>query len=254
MKVIVLGSGSAYGCPMIFNSWRKLTPNHPKNIRNRAAIYMEIDGKKFAVDCGPEFRLQINQNNITDLDAVFITHSHYDHIASVPELSRACSVLAHPIEVWSSAETQKDLKQEYPFLFNGEEQEGAGLHWRVCPNVGEFEACGVKFQTFQVPHHRWHCSAFRHQDFAYVTDWEEIPLEGLDILKGVKTLLLECNNGLYPEKNGHSDLENVKKVAEIIKPERVILTHLSARVDYEETLPALPENFELAYDGMRFEA
>lgn len=253
MKVIVLGSGSAYGCPMIFNSWRKLTPNHPKNIRNRAAIYMEIEGKKFAADCGPEFRLQINENDITDLDAVFITHSHYDHIASVPELSRACSVLNHPIEVWSSAETQKDLKQEYPFLFNGEEQEGAGLHWRVCPNVGEFEACGVKFQTFQVPHHRWYCSAFRHQDFAYVTDWEEIPEEGLSVLQGVKTLLIECNNGLYPEKNGHSDLENVKKIAELIKPERVILTHLSARVDYEETHAALPENFELAYDGMSFE-
>ncbi len=253
MKVIVLGSGSAYGCPMIFNSWRKLTPNHPKNIRNRAAIYMEIEGKKFAVDCGPEFRLQINENDITDLDAVFITHSHYDHIASVPELSRACSVLNHPIEVWSSAETQKDLKQEYPFLFNGEEQEGAGLHWRVCPNVGEFEACGVKFQTFQVPHHRWHCSAFRHKDFAYVTDWEEIPEEGLSVLQGVKTLLIECNNGLYPEKNGHSDLENVKKIVELIKPERVILTHLSARVDYEETHAALPEDFELAYDGMSFE-
>ena len=67
MKVIILGSGSAYGAPMIFNSWRKLNPNHPKNIRNRASIYMEIEGKKFVVDCGPEFRLQINENNISDI-------------------------------------------------------------------------------------------------------------------------------------------------------------------------------------------
>ena len=253
MKVTILGSGSAYGCPMIFNNWRKLNPNHPKNIRNRASIYMEIEGKKFVVDCGPEFRLQINQNNITGLDAVLITHSHYDHVAGVPELSRASSILNHSIEVWASDETQSELKLEYPFLFNGEEHEGNGLRWRVCPNVGEFETCGVTFQTFQVPHHRWHCSAFRQQDFAYVTDWEEIPAEGLPILQGVKTLLIECNNGLYPEKNGHSDLENVKKIAEIIKPERVILKHLSARVDYEETLAALPKNFELAYDGMCFE-
>ena len=250
MKVIILGSGSAYGSPMVFNTWQKLNPNNPQNLRNRASIYMEIDGKKFVVDAGPEFRLELNQCHVTDLDAVMVTHGHYDHIASIPELSRACTLLEHPIEVWSSEETEQELRTCFGFLFRGEEKEGAGLHWRRLPNLGSVEICGVPFQTFQVPHHRLHCSAFRHKDFAYVTDWEAMPQEGLESLIGVKVLVIECNNGLYPEKNGHSDLENVKKVVEVIKPERVILTHLSTRVDIEETTPALPSNFELAYDGM----
>ena len=55
------------------------------------------------------------------------------------------------------------------------------------------------------------------------------------------------------KKNGHSDLENVKKIADEIKPERVVLTHLSGRVDYDKTSAVLPHNFELAYDGMILE-
>ena len=83
-----------------------------------------------------------------------------------------------------------------------------------------------------------------------MTDWESISPQGLQSLYGVKTLLVECNNGLYPEHNGHSDLEAVKRLAAQITPQRVVLTHLSARVDYAETAAHLPTGFELAYDGL----
>lgn len=45
MKAVILGSGSAYGCPMAFNKWRQLNPHNLKNVRNRASVYLEVDGK-----------------------------------------------------------------------------------------------------------------------------------------------------------------------------------------------------------------
>lgn len=250
MKITVLGSGSAYGCPMCFNYWRDANPLNPKNERTRASVLIEYQSKRFIVDVGPDFRSQININNVPDVDAVFITHGHYDHIAGIPELSRAAKLLGHPIEIWSSEQTEKELRQSFVYLFNGEESEGCGIKWRRLPDTGNFKSCGVNFYTFQVPHHRWKCSAFRCEGFAYVTDWEDLPTVAYEKLTGLDLLLIECNNGLSPENNGHSDLEKIKKVAAVLCPQKVVLTHLSARVDYDKTLRELPKGFEVAYDGM----
>ncbi len=254
MKVTVLGAGSAYGTPMIFNRWRDACPHNPKNCRNRASILLEDNGKSVLVDAGPDVRLQINAAQVEDIHAVLFTHGHYDHIGGLPELPRASSLLEHGIDVWASEETMSELKSCYGYLFRGEEPEGVGLHWKTLPNKGEFDCCGLVFKTFQVPHHHLHSSAFRYGDFAYVTDWEEMTEDGFDILDGVKFLMLECNNGICQEKNGHSHLESVKKVVAQLKPERVVLTHLSARVDYDEFSQQLPnDKWSLAYDGVVFD-
>lgn len=253
MKVTLLGSGSAYGTPMIFNDWRLANPSNPKNIRTRAAVLIEEAGKIVLIDAGPDLRTQINANQVKDVDAVFLTHGHYDHIAGIPELPRATKVLGHGIDVFAGDETLGEVKKSFGYLFKEKaeaEPDSKKLNWKILPDLGEFDCCGLKFKTFQVPHHSLHSSAFRLGDFAYVTDWEDIPENGLNVLAGTKYLFVECNNGIYPEKNGHSDLENVKKVVSRINPEKVVLTHLSARVDYDEFSAQLPENWQAGYDGL----
>ncbi|MBQ8677380.1 MAG: MBL fold metallo-hydrolase [Alphaproteobacteria bacterium] len=250
MKITVLGSGSAYGCPMSFNNWREADPLNHKNERTRAAVLIEHNSKYFMIDAGPDFRFQINHHQVPNLDAVFITHGHYDHIGGVPELPRAAKTLRHCVEVWSSRETFSRIQECFCYLFNGEEQESNTVKWHTLPDSGTFESRGVTFTTFQLPHHELHTSCFRLNNFAYITDWQEFLPETAEVLKGLDLLMIECNNGTSYEANGHADLAMIKQVEEIIKPKRIVLTHLSARVDYEKISSLLPENWQLAYDGM----
>lgn len=256
MKIKILGSGSAFGAPMIFNTWGKLNPNNPKNERTRASLFLDINGYNILVDAGPDLRTQINKNNITNIDSVFITHGHYDHTGGIPELPRATKILNHGINIYAHSETLDGIKDNFSYLFNANsdaEPNSISLHWKEIPFLGEFEVNGITFHTFTVNHHKLHPSGFRYNNFAYVTDWSEIPEETLDLLHNLDLLIMECNDGLTQESTGHAYLDKVKEVVSIIKPKRVILSHLSWRVDYDEFQQYLPPKFELAYDGMLIE-
>ena len=51
----------------------------------------------------------------------------------------------------------------------------------------------------------------------------------------------------------HAHVNKVIHWAERVEPNRLILTHLSHRIDYETVSKRLPEFAELAYDGMIIE-
>lgn len=252
MKITVLGAGSAYGCPMIFNKWRNANPDNPKNIRTRPCLLIENNGKNILIDAGPDLREQINKNNINDIDAVFLTHGHYDHIASMPELSRASWLLGHKINIYASNETLSEVKKSFAYLFNDDEPEAKGLIWHEIPQFGDVEIAGVKFNLFVVKHHNLNSSGFVCENFAFVTDWEDVSDEALEVIKNASILYCECNNGMKKEENGHSSWPEIETRISNLGIEKVILGHLSARVDYDKFQSQLPQYAEVAFDGMNF--
>lgn len=256
MKITILGSGSAYGVPMMFNTWGNADSLNPKNNRTRASILIEAEGKSILVDCGPDFREQINKNNVKNIDAVLMTHGHYDHIAGIPELPRAAKLLGHSIDVYAATGTMAELKNSFGYLFKDKaeaEPDSKSINWKLLPDFGDFSVSGLNLITCQLPHHSMMSSAFRYQNFAYVTDWQKMPANVMAKLQDLDLLILECNNGTEPADNGHSDLFKVKEVLAKINPKKTILTHLSVRVDHETFLASLPKNCLLAYDGMEIE-
>lgn len=175
MIIKILGSGSAYGLPMCFNHWGEIKDRtHPYNQRSRFSVYLEDNGHKILIDMGPEFRLQTLANNITDIDGVFLTHGHYDHIAGVPELFRAAALLGKQINVYAAEETLAELKRCYGYMFGTYQENGKDrIRWLEIKN-GNNLIENMDWTCFELPHNRIHSWGFRYKNFALVTDYDNL--------------------------------------------------------------------------------
>ena len=84
MQVTFLGTGSAYGIPTSGGDWGACDPENPKNKRTCQSIFIEAADTKVLIDIGPSFREQSTRHSIRDIDAIIITHAHYDHFFWTP--------------------------------------------------------------------------------------------------------------------------------------------------------------------------
>ena len=80
MELEFLGTGTSTGVPQIGCRCNVCTSTDPHDRRLRASAILRTQGKSILIDCGPDFREQILRASDWSIDAVLITHIHYDHI------------------------------------------------------------------------------------------------------------------------------------------------------------------------------
>ena len=98
MKITILGSGTSTGVPEIGCKCPVCTSNDPRDNRLRCSGLIETEGVRILMDCGPDFREQmIRLNDFKPLDAVFISHEHYDHVGGLDDLRPFCRFRDVPV-------------------------------------------------------------------------------------------------------------------------------------------------------------
>ena len=116
MKVTILGSGTSTGVPEIGCTCPTCTSTDPKDKRLRCSGLVEVDGVRILIDCGPDFREQmIRLNDFKPIDAVLVTHEHYDHVGGLDDLRPFCRFRDVPVyaEPFVSASTGGLLTTRY---------------------------------------------------------------------------------------------------------------------------------------------
>jgi phosphoribosyl 1,2-cyclic phosphate phosphodiesterase len=91
----------------------------------------------------------------------------------------------------------------------------------------------------------------RFGDLAYVSDIKEYNESIFEDLRGVKTLVLSALR--FDSTKMHFSVDDAIKFAEKVGAEKTWLMHVSHELDCDIGNDYLPENIQLAYDGLQLE-
>jgi phosphoribosyl 1,2-cyclic phosphate phosphodiesterase len=248
LTIIVLGSGTSHGVPMIACDCPICASADPRDKRTRPSIAVHYDETTLLIDTGPEFRLQCIANNIRRADAVLFTHAHMDHIAGLDDIRRFNWVQKQVIPCYGLPDTLARLRTMFAYAFDlNNDYPSATPRLFLREIAGPFEIGGRVITPIPLLHGALPILGFRVGDFAYCTDVSEIPAESRPLLEGLDVLMLDAlRKRPHPT---HFNLEQAIEQAERVAARRTYFTHIAHELGHEETNRTLPAGMELAYDG-----
>ncbi len=248
-KVIVLGSGTSNGVPLLGAEYPEAFLANPKNHRTRSSILIQSGQGNILVDCTPDMRFQLLREKIQSIDAVILTHTHTDHIMGMDDLRPFCLMQKKPMPVYTGEDFQRDIKRIFTYAFETP-PEGVCVPSYDLKNVEEeLEFLGLKIQMFWVMHGSLPVIGLRVNDFAYLTDVSEIPPPAWEKLQDLDVLILDAVR-YHPHPN-HFHFEKAVEIAKALAPRQTYFTHLSDVYDHDKVNADCPSTIALAYDGLQ---
>ena len=249
MKITFLGTGTSQGVPVIGCQCEVCRSLYFRDKRLRSSIHIEVDGKSFVIDTGPDFRQQMLREDIRRLDAVVMTHSHKDHIAGLDDVRAYNFLQRSDMPIYGRREVLDRLKIEFYYAFEPQKYPGIPQLNLIEINEQEFVVEGIRFTPLPVTHMHLPVLGFRVGNFSYITDANFIPDSTYRKLKGTEVLVL---NALQKESHqSHFNLTEAVSVAEQVGARQTYFIHMSHRLGLHKAIEKeLPAGIALSYDGL----
>lgn len=283
MKLTFLGTGTSIGVPSIGCDCEVCKSTDPHDKRLRTSALLETDkGLRILFDCGPDFRQQINNVPFYKIDAIFLSHIHYDHVAGIDDL-RPFSLFGD-VDIYAQQDVVDGLHQTMPYCFKEHLYPGVphlSLHsikaheiitiMRPHDITAHFPASGanrygvrntegrdifvpaiderLEVVPIQVMHGQLPILGFRIGKMAYITDMKSIDDSEYPYLDGVEVLVV---NALRFEKEHHSHqlVDDAVAFSRRIGAKRTYLIHLTHDIGFHDIANSrLPEGFFFPFDG-----
>lgn len=226
MKLIILGSGTGV----------------PSLERNSPGYYLQALGQECLVDCGSGTLLQLERagKHYFDLDAVFITHTHPDHIGDLIPLIHALKLIP-------------GFRREKPLSLFGP----AGFEQFFCDHVltvatppkhftvqvhdveGDFRFADIRCRATPTVHSDSLNSVayrFEERDKALVLSGDCDYDPGIvRHSRDADVLVLDCSTTDALKYPGHCSAGECGRIATQAEVKRLLLTHLYPLVGVEDT-------------------
>lgn len=250
MKVTFLGTGTSQGVPVIACGCDVCQSNDEKDKRLRSSVLIELADCNIVIDAGPDFRQQMLRSERKSLDAILLTHEHYDHIAGLDDIRAFNWVQKRPTDIYAESRVQHSIKRIFSYVFAAKKYPGIPQMNLHTIHEHPFEIKNNIIHPIRGHHYKLPVFGFRIGKFAYLTDMKTIADEETEKLNGVEILVI---NALRREEHiSHMTLDEALAFIEKVNPKKAYLTHISHQLGRHcEISKELPENVYFAYDKLQ---
>jgi phosphoribosyl 1,2-cyclic phosphate phosphodiesterase len=252
LHITILGSGTSQGVPVIACDCEVCSSMDPRDNRLRSSVLISHGNKNYVIDTGPDFRQQMLNTGIKNLNAIIYTHEHKDHLAGMDDIRAFNYRSQEPMRIFCDDRVEEALRKEYAYVFSEERYPGIpSVEFHKIRN-SPFQIDDLLFTPIEVMHYRLPVFGYRIGDFVYITDAKTISEDEKRKVLNAKVLVI---NALHRSKHiSHFNLEEALEFIAEVKPEKAYLTHISHLFGkHDEIQRELPPNVSLAYDGLEFE-
>lgn len=249
VTVTLLGTGTSKGIPEIGCSCRVCTSPFEKDKRLRTSALVRTMGLTILIDPSPDFRAQALRAGLHHIDAVLVTHAHYDHVGGIDDLRPFCA--GHDLTMFANERTCRNLRKHYDYCFSEHPYPGVPTFDLREVSRNPFYINGVKVEPIEVLHGEMPILGYRIGDFAYITDAKSVPEREVDKLEGVRVMVV---NALRDRDHfSHFTLAESLALIREVNPDTAYLTHFNHEIGrHYELARRLPAGVHPGYDGLTF--
>ncbi len=244
-----LGTGTSAGVPILGCKCEVCQSKDPRDRRLRTAALLETKEARILIDAGPDIRQQLMPLDFYPLDAVLLTHIHYDHVGGLDDLRGFC--IFGDQNIYADKNTVEGLHRQLPYCFTENLYPGVPLLKLHETKPGKaFKIKDTEIIPFEVMHGKLPILAYRIGNMAYITDMKTINDDQLVYLEGTETLVV---NALRWTKTHHSHMlvDDAIAFARKVKAKQTYLIHVTHQIGlYDDAEAKLPDDIHLAYDGL----
>ncbi len=251
MEIEFLGTGTSTGVPQIGCKCATCCSSDMRDNRLRTSAIVRTGKHNILIDCGPDFRTQMLRTSNQWLDALLVTHSHYDHVGGLDDLRPYC--FDGPFPVYAQDNVINDIKARLPYCFKENLYPGVPTFKMIkADSTHPIDLNGEIIQPIPIWHYKLLINGYKIGNLAYITDAKTIDEEVIESLKGIKVLVINALR-IRPHLS-HISLSESLEIIGRIKPQRAYLIHLSHDMGLHENVSKLlPANVSIAYDGLKVE-
>ena len=245
----VLGSGTSQGVPVIGCGCKVCTSVDVLDKRLRTSLLVQSEHTTICIDAGPDFRQQMLNSGVKQLDAIVFTHEHMDHTAGLDDVRAFNYSQKKPMLLYCTEQVEKRLREQYSYIFNNPNYPGIPQIQFVRLKNKAFSVGEIDINPIKALHAQLEVYGFRFKELTYLTDANKISQEEKEKIKGAAYFIV---NALRREPHhSHFNLQEAISLGHELEVEQTFLTHISHQMGlHKEVEQELPQGVNLAFDGL----